>query len=68
MKNAPEVLVEAFEDAKEVAETATQNGLITPKRLIVAAGVALAVAGTVILVKRYRAAKDEAALEAAFQS
>jgi hypothetical protein len=55
---------ELVDDAVEVAETARRVGLFTPKRLVIAAGVAFAVTGTVLLVKRIRARKAEVELEA----
>lgn len=60
MKNAAaEVLNEVFQDTQEVVETANKNGLITPKRLLIAGGLALVVATTVVIVKKIRAAKAE---------
>lgn len=61
MKNATaEVLAEAFDDAKEVVETANKNGLVTTKRLLLVGAVVLAVTTTVLVVKKVKAAKAEA--------
>lgn len=61
MKNkAAEVLQDVFEEAANnevvegVLETVTKSKVFTPKRLLIAAGVAVAVAGTVLIVNKIR--------------
>lgn len=61
MKNATvEALAEALQDGREVVNTATSNGLVTTKRLVIAGILAVAVASTVVIVKKVRKAKAEA--------
>ena len=54
--NSP-VLNDVIEDSKAVVETASKVNLFTPKRLLIVGAVALAVTGTVLIVKKARAAK-----------
>ena len=56
---APEVVA----DVAEVVEAARKTNLFTPKRIAIAVGVTVAVAGTIVLVKKIRAAKAEQELE-----
>lgn len=61
MKNATvEALAEALQDGREVVNTATSNGLVTTKRLVIAGVLAVAVASTIVIVKKVRKAKAEA--------
>jgi hypothetical protein len=62
MKNAPEVVETA---AEAVVDTFTASPtLFTPKRLLIAAGVVVAVSATVFVVKKVRASKDVEVAEA----
>jgi hypothetical protein len=64
MKTVEVTLPEVASDVEAVVETAKKVNLFTPKRLIVAAGVALVVTGSVLVVKKIRAAKAAAEAEA----
>lgn len=60
MKVVEVPIPEVASDVEAVVETAQKVGLFTPKRLIIAAGVAFVVAGSVVIIKRVKAAKAAA--------
>ena len=60
MKTVEVTLPEAVTDVEAVVETAKKVGLFTPKRLIIAAGVAFVVAGSVVIIKKVKAARAAA--------
>lgn len=60
MKTVEIPLPEVADDVQAVAETAAKVNLFTPKRLLIAAGVACVVVGTVFVVKKVKAAKAAA--------
>lgn len=50
---------ETVEKVVEIAEGAANKGVFTPKRIAIAAAVALAAAGTVFVVKKFRKFDEE---------
>ena len=64
MKTVEVPLPEVAADFEAVVETAKKVDLFTPKRLLIAGALALAVVGTVVVVKKVKAVRAAAEAEA----